>query len=733
MTNQIAKAVDQSRLNTSQPLSGSTATVNFQASRQQGQVGNNGFAASMANFVKAGTDAYGAYQDQQRRAADERSNEIIRKLTPEQRREAITNGTLLYQDDPDAMNMLRQKSGRSAAYDVEDEINSKIANGEFDDKDRKYVEEYRQTRLSAAAKAYAESAGIDENDPEYQAGYNADIVQRNAGIFDAHAQRRSKWFQAQAAVNTRGDLAPLLDDPNVMQSPSGGGVIAGYFNNGMKTGQFPSDQQAIDSLTMLVKEAQNKPGGANLLKSLAEQELHVLGGARKVRDIVDPDVYQAAIVKAQVNEYQHNADQTRTFELNITTALNQDNPSDGWTQLQKIREANQWVQNSTEMTPQKSALINAEQALIAKVRQQSAESAEKLVKATQQDNRVSIIKQQIQARTENKQVLIDPKMQEVTPETGEFKQSDLATAASQMIEDLDRSSLPDAKKDQMKAAWLRADIENGPFVQRTKTLITDAQREWEMAVRTGEPGDFSRINELQRAYAADPATVGAVFPDQADFLEQVKDMADAGVDPQVLIDAQRSKKGISQDEQKLRNEKWAEIMNDTSNKDLSAIPGPLQRIARSLFDGYNERSGNPDLAKAKLTDWLNKNTVAFSEPSDDSAYRGRLSKKDLMADPNDVNSWESGKAIVEDTVKGLSENPAWSDTGMTVENSDDGAITITSVNGKRIRISKESLRLIHQARQSAAAEAKFAKEKAGTQRGQQMYNDVIRGGIKGPL
>lgn len=733
MTNQIAKAVDQSRLNTSQPLSGSTATVNFQASRQQGQIGNNGFAESMANFVKSGTNAYGDYQEQQRKAADERSNEIIRKLTPEQRREAIANGTLLYQDDPDAMNMLRQKSGRSAAYDVEDEINSKIQNGEFDDKDRKYVEEYRQTRLSAAAKAYAESAGIDENDPEYQAGYNADIVQRNAGIFDAHAQRRSKWFQAQAAVNTRGDLAPLLDDPNVMQSPSGGGVIAGYFNNGMKTGQFPSDRQAIDSLTMLVKEAQNKPGGANLLKSLAEQELHVLGGARKVKDIMDPDVYQAAIVKAQVNEYQQNAEQTRTFELNITTALNQDNPSDGWTQLQKIREANQWVQNSTEMTPQKSALINAEQALIAKVRQQSAESAENLVKSAQQDNRVSIIKQQIQARTENKQVLIDPKMQEVTSETGEFKQSDLATAASQMIEDLDRSSLPDAKKDQMKAAWLRADIENGPFVQRTKTLITDAQREWEMAVRTGEPGDFSRINELQRAYAADPATVGAVFPDQADFLEQVKDMAEAGVDPQVLIDAQRSKKGISQDEQKLRNEKWAEIMNDTSNKDLSAIPGPLQRIARSLFDGYNERSGNPDLAKAKLTDWLNKNTVAFSEPSDDSAYRGRLSKKDLMADPDDVNSWESGKAIVEDTVKGLSENPAWSDTGMTVETADDGAITITSVNGKRIRISKQSLQLIHQARQSAAAEAKFAKEKAGTQRGQQMYNDVIRGGIKGPL
>lgn len=734
MANQISRAVDQAQMNTSQPLSGSTATVQFQAARQHADVGDNGFAASMANFVKAGTNAYGDFKDQQRKAADERSNEIIRKLTPEQRREAIANGTLLYQDDPDAMNMLRQKSGRSAAYDVEDEIQSKINNGEFDDKDRKYVEEYRQTRLDNAAKAYAESAGIDPNDPEYQAGYNADIVQRNAGIFDAHAQRRSKWFQAQAAVNTRGDLAPLLDDPNVMQSPSGGGVIAGYFNNGMKTGQFPSDRQALDSLTMLVKEAQAKPGGVNLLKSLGEQELDMLGGKRKVRDLLDPDVYQAAIVKAQANEYQNNADKSRDFELNITTAEQQDDPTVGWQQLQKIREANQYFQNSTEMTPQKQRLINAETNLIAKVRQQSAANAEKIVKATQQDNRVSIIKAQIQARTEGKQVVISPKMQEVTPETGEFKDSDLATAASQMIDDLDRSSLPDSKKDEMKAAWLRADVENGPFVTRTKTLITDAQREWDLAVRTGQPGDFKRITELQRAYAADPATVGAVFPDQADFLEQVKDLAEVGVEgQQVLIDQQRSKKGISPDEQKLRNEKWAEIMNDTSNKDLSAIPGPLQRVARSLFDGYNERTGNPDLAKAKLTDWLNKNTVAFSEPSDDSAYRGRLSKKDLMADPNDVNSWQSGKAIVEDTIKGLSENPAWSDTGMSVETSNTGDITITSINGKRIRITKQSLQLIHQARQSAEAQAKFDAKKKDTQRGQQMYNDVIRGGVKGPL
>lgn len=732
MASEIAKAVASSQMGGTQKLSGSTATVQFQAAAQHAPVGNNGFAESMQQFVKAGTAIYGTYEDKRRKDADERSNEIIRKLTPDQRREAIANGTLLYQDDPDAMNMLRQKSGRSAAYDVETEIQGKINNGEFDDKDEKYVAEYRQARLAQSVAEYAKSAGIDENDPEYQKGFNADIVQRNAGIFDLHAQRRSKWYQAQAAVNMRGDLGAALADEEIMRSPDGAKVFSGYINDGLKNGQFPSDRQAIESLSMLVKEATNKPGGAKLLENLGEQELNVLGGARKIKDLLDPDIYQHSIVTAQANEYKRNSELNRDFELNLTTAVSQNDPSVGFQQIQAMRAKNNWLQDTGDMTPQKQALINAEQQLIQRVRQNSAKMAEDTTKAVQADNRVAIIKNQLAARIDGKQVSVDPKMQEVTADTGEFKDSDLATAAAQIMQDIDRAQLPEDQKDQMRAAYLRADKEGGPFQSHYKSLIVDAQREWAFSVRTGQQGDMKRIQELQRAYAADPATIGAVFPDSADFLEQIKDAADYSVDPQVLIDAERSKK-VSVEERKFRDEKWTELMNDSSNKDLSAIPGNLQRISRTLYDGYNERTGNPEMAKQKLTEWLQKNTVAFSEPGDDSAYRGRLSKKDLMADPNDVNSWNSGKEIIEETMQGLAANPEWADTSMDVTTDSGGNISITSINGRRIRISRESLRLIHTARQQAAAEAKFQENKDSTQRGAALYNQYMKGGAKGPL
>ncbi|AUV61698.1 internal virion protein [Pseudomonas phage Henninger] len=709
MANQIERAVDGAQMQQSGRLNSSVGTVGFQAAQQRAPVGSNGFAEAMQNFVKAGTNAYGAYKDEQLKTADARSNEIIRKLTPDQRREAISAGTLLYQDDPDAMNMLRYKTGRTAAYDVEDEINQKLSNGEFDGKDRDYLDKYRQQRLTDASKAYAESAGINESDPEYQRGYNEDIVHRSASIYDLHGQRRSKWFQSQAAVNTRGDLAPLLDDPEVMNTPSGGEHIANYFNHGIQSNQFPTDQSVMTSLTQLVNDAQNKPGGGNLIQSLRGQTINVLGGARKVEDLMGADVLDNAIVKSNENEYKKNADRTRSFSLGVTQAINQEDAATGWSMLQKLRGDNSWVQNGDEMTPQKSMLIEAEQHLMTRVKQDSAKRAESMKQGTQQDNRMDVLDKAYAARIAGQNVPVAPKDQAVDPTTtGEFKESDGPTFAARTMDRIDNSGLPDATKDQMRAQYLNADYEGGPFQTYYKTLITDAQREWGNSVRQGEAGDMPRLQELQRAFTTNEATIGAVFPEQADFLQQLKDLAEGGVTPQVLIDAQRSKKGTSPDEKKYRDEQWTALMNDSANKDLSSIPGPMQRLARTVYDGFVERTGNADQAKAKLTDWLNNNTVSFSEKDDESAYIGRLDKRTLMASPQDVNSWKDGQDIVKRTMQGLLETPQWAGASATVSSdANTGDILISSPTGRRVRLTKQSLQLIYKAQQEAAKTQAF--------------------------
>lgn len=723
MANEIERAVDGSQMQTSSRLASSVGTVGFQASVQRADVGNNGFAESMSNFVKAGTNAYGAYEAQAQKTADARSDEIIRKLQPDQIREAISAGTLQYQHDPDAMNMLRYKSGRAAAYDVESEIQGKIANGEFDDKDRKYINEYRQTRLAESATAFAKASGFDPEDPEYQRGFNQDIVGRTASTLDAHDSRRSKWFQAQTSVVARGDISPMLDDPEIMNTPSGGKIMADYFNHGIQTRQFPTDQSVMTAFSQMVTDVQSKPGGAGFLNSLRGQTINILGGPRKVDDILGPEVIDNAITKANENEYKRNADRTRTFDLGITQALNQDDAATGWSMLQKLRDTNSWVQQGDTMTPQKQKLIDAESHLMNLVKQDSARRAESTKKSVQADNRMDVLEQQYAARIRGEHVPVKPSDQAVSDNTGEFKDSDGPTFAARTMDRIKNSGLPDAKQDQMRAQYLNADYDGGPFQTYYKTLITDAQREWQGSVRSGTAGDMPALQELQRAYVTNAAVIGNVFPEQADFLEQLKDMSESGIEPQVLIDSQKANKGISKDEKNFRDDEWAQLTNDTANKDLSSIPGPMQRMARTVYDGYVERTGNAALAKYKLTEWLGQNTVAFSEKSDESAYMGRLDKRSLMASPEDVNSWKDGKEIVEKAVTGLMETPAWQGSSATVRQDPavPSDILIESPTGRRVRITKQTLQLIYKTQQDALKNQQFregvdkakAKQSAG--------------------
>ncbi|UZT50094.1 internal virion protein [Enterobacter phage 01_vB_Eclo_IJM] len=108
---------------------GKAISLDYQAANVQGQTGDSGLAKALTDFVSTGAGVYKQFQDKAKDLGDERSNEIIRKLTP-QRREAIQNGTLLYQDDPYAMEQLRVKTG-SQRCDADDEINVQIQNGEF--------------------------------------------------------------------------------------------------------------------------------------------------------------------------------------------------------------------------------------------------------------------------------------------------------------------------------------------------------------------------------------------------------------------------------------------------------------------------------------------------------------------------------------------------------------------------------------------------------------------------
>lgn len=694
--------------------------------------GDNGLASAMKNFVGTATDAYKQYDQTMKSRAEERSNEIIRKLTPEQRRQAIQDGTLLYKDDPYAMTALRQKTGRNAAYEVDSEIQGKIQAGHF--RTREDMDAYRQQRLADRAKSYAEQAGIDPEDTDYKRGFDTDITSRNAALFDQQNQFLSKNLEAQASIEARNDLTPLMSDPTFLGSRDGAVVVSGYINNGLSSGEIPSDREAINAVTMLVNDSVVRDGGAAMLRNLKDMKINVLGGATTVENLLGPEVYQDLLTKADTETYNRNAKRSEDLDLGIGNALAQTDVAKGWQLLNELEHKNDWVQTGEQMTPQRQKLINAKNQLQAALKQQSATGLAALEKRAQADNRQLGIDQAFEARMRGDNISVDPKFLPVDENTGEYKESDMATYAAAKLVQIDRMDIPDAEKDAKKLAYLKADYKGGAFQAAFQTLTQDAAQEWKAAVIQGKPDNLKRLYELQRAYNTNPAILAQLYPESAGLMETLKWMGSNGIDPQVMIDAERNKPK-TQEETRYRDEQWASIKNDSSTADtLKYLPGQFETMARSVFDAMSNNTGDSSAASQAVTEFLQKSTVTFTEKSGtygfrNTSFHGMVSKADLQVDPENVDSWQAGQAIVEEAIQGLSKDSVWGMSGISVQ-ARDGNIIIQNMTGARMEIPRENFQKLGQERARAAAAQAEQEKIESVKRTQQQYDRYMRGGAQ---
>lgn len=706
------------------PLAEKGSVKSVQAAVHEARKGNNGLADSMRGFVQSGADAYNKYDAAQQQKAEERSNEIIRKLTPEQRRGAIQNGTLLYKDDARAMTLLRQKTGRNAAYEVDSEIQQKIQRGEF--RDRQSMTDYRQQRLADRSVNYAKDAGIDPEDADYKRGFDADIVKRNAGLFDLHSQFLSKNMQAQASIEARNDLTPLMADPTFLASKDGAHIVSNYINKGLETGEIPSDNEAISTLTMLASDAVTKDGGADWLRNAKDHKVNVLGGSQTIENILGPEVYQNLITKADTATYDRNAKRTEGFMLGIANAQAQADPAAGWKMLNDIEKQNDWVQKGEQMTPQRQKLIAAKASMIEAVKRQSASSMVELEKRAQADNRQLAIDEAYKNRMAGKTLSVDPKFLPVDlKNTGEYKDSDMATYAANTLNQIDQMGIPQEQKDSKKLALLRADYDKGPFQAAFQTLTQDAQREWQAALISGEAKDMPRLTELQRVYQQDPGTMAQLYPEQAGLMESLKFMGRNGLEPQILVDAQRNKPK-TEEERSYREAQWAAIKKDSATADvLKYIPADMETMARSVFDAHSTMTGDSSAASKAVTEFLQENMVSFTEKK---AFHGMLSKKDLMTNPNRSESWEQGKQIIDDFMGQLQKDSVWGASGMSVV-SKNGSIIIQNMTGARMTMSREQFQNMAADYDARATHDKQAKAEADVKRTQKQYDRYMRGGL----
>lgn len=658
--NQIKQAVDGQERSGVEQLR-NTGRLGYQAATYRAPTGSNGIGDALLDFGRNAASFYGAHRDFQKSKADERSNEIIRKLTPEQRRAATANGTLLYQDDPDAMEALRFKTGRNAAFEVETEIREKITQGAF--KSQEELSQYRSTRLEDKARAYAESVGIDPADESYQRGFNADIVTRNAAIYDAHAKKLSEQTQAIAQMETVSDLGSMFSDEAFLRSETAPADFAAYFSGSLESGSIPTEGMALSILQETLSQNASQPGADVFFKNLSEQTVSLYGREVKIRDLVGPEVLENYQVKSGEAAFNRNRELTQQFTFGLQDAEAQTDPQKGLTMLSQMQGSLYRIQDTDVVTSQTQALNAARGRLLSRIGQDSVTRAREMDKRIKSDNRSLLFETKYAQRMSGDNVSTDWRTFETDENTGEFKEEDAANFAMKKLAELDRMSLTEAERDRQKLNYLRADFADGPFRKHFQTLTADAVAQYKglVAADSAEVNDETtgRIREFQRIYQADPATIAALYPEQAAMAERVAFMESAGIGIETMVDADRKQKGLSREEQILQDRKWSELLT-SSNSETAFIPANLRNAARTLYDSELFRTGDETGALNVVKQWLDKTTVGFEA---NKRNVGRLQKRTLMVDPQDATSWRQGRDIINEMVKEIAKSRPWISEG----------------------------------------------------------------------
>ena len=686
----------ESALQAAQPglsrLRSGSGGMGYRAATTQAEQPKSSLLDTIGRFAQAGADMYTAKEQRARDLADERSNEIIRKLTPEQRREALNNGTLLYQDDPYAMEALRVKTGRNAAYLVDDDVMQKVKEGVF--RTREEMEQYRHSRLQEGAKAYAEQFGIDPEDVDYQRGFNGDITERNISLYGAHDNFLSQQAQKGAIMNSRVELNGVLQDPDMLRRPDSADFFEKYIDNGLVTGAIPSDAQATQLISQAFSDASSRAGGADFLMRVGDKKVTLNGATTTYKELMGEEQWNALMVTAQRAQYDNDAKLNEKFQLDVNSALFVDDPRVGWEKLQGIKAELDKYQPGEQMTPQRATLIEAQKQLRAKMVEWAKNEAKALDEAQKADNKFRVIDAQYQKRINGEWVSTDFKDMPTNDNTGEFKHSDIVNYANKKLADIDAMDIPDGAKDRLKLQYLQSDSKDGPFRTAIGTMVQDAAQEWSSSVMNGKLADKTpAMDALRRIRNADPYLIAALYPEQAELFLTM-DLADRqGVDVQELIDAERQIATRSKEQRFEDDIAFEKSLNDSKVPEIANMPTELRGLARKIYDSVKYRTNNVDMAMTEMQKFLKESTTTFNDDSPDNEGVIGVIPRNYLQVNDDPKSWKQGKDIIDAALKGIiAANPSMASDKMTVSVIGKSIyIMPTTGTGPRVRYDKEML------------------------------------------
>lgn len=691
----------------------------------------NDLGQSLSSFMGAAGEAFGQYNQYKKKQADTNVQQILRTMSPEQIQDARQKGILLAQDDPYTTAALNSKLGAMESDRIYSEGQQKIAAGHFNSRDEytQWMSQRTQQAMGNMAKAY----NIDPQDEHWKNGWAEDADIKNISIYRQVDSKVEEMAVNHGRVVNFNRVDGITKDKSITGAQRAE-LFANFLNNGMSEadGTIRNADMAKEILNRGLTNAAADPQGGEFLQTLGDKQMNIYGTKTTPKEFLGKEQWDVLTAQSEQSRYKNDWEFSKGFQNDLLTVQAMEDTGQAEAKLNQLEAHVYSAQPSNMATPEKQQIQQMREFLVNKRIQQAKIIRESTIKKIQASNRQIVLQDVYQKRQAGDNVSVELDQLPTNELTGKFTPEDLANFGNNEFKRIDQLPIPEEQKDAMKMKALRADSAKGPFRARMGTLIQDATQEWAMAVQTGDVSNTPRLDELQKMYRQDPVTIGLLYPDQQKLFQNMDLMQSAGFSKETLALSESKLKDLTKQEQIDREKNWTAMMNDTTDPVLSAIPKKLQSTMYKAYEANLGLTGNTDAAIKFVKDTLDKNYVSFQTDGiggKASNNVGTVSKNALMVNPDDVNSWTTGRDIVETYKTDFVAAQPWvTPKDVSVVELDNGSIRLMTPYGDAVTITKDDLRN-HYKEQLKQAEATRAAGVEDELKGINVRLDTSSGGI----
>ena len=317
-------------------------------------------------LVESAAKLYGAHREMADERGKKRSEQILAELTTDERRQAIQDGRLLYQDDKYAMKHMKIAVGRQAAMEKDIETQRMIQQGTKGLRTKEEIDQYLAEEYHRAKATTAIDLNVSEDDPDLLEGWNDNFQRRSIAIRETFDQVESKRYVDKAILTSTAEAVSMFKDPTVLAEPELAGVVIQHMQNKYAQGTIPTPEAYSMILKQSLQGVAATPRSTQTLLYLADEPVEIHGTQVTLRQFMGEAEFDNLIMESE-NSTLAKDNATRSeiggYEAGIHAQITQGNFDEADRQVDALDARNAQLQGSDLSSASKDRIISLRSAI----------------------------------------------------------------------------------------------------------------------------------------------------------------------------------------------------------------------------------------------------------------------------------------------------------------------------------------------------------------------------------